>query len=36
MILKLGMTHQGIEFYEVCINLDPLSDLGLFYGTVNL
>ena len=23
MILKLGMKHQAIEFYRVCINHDP-------------
>ena len=32
MILKLGMKHQGMELYKVCINHDP----DLFYGKVNL
>ena len=28
MILKLGMLHRGIKFYEVCINYDPKLTLG--------
>ena len=36
MILKLGMKHLGMELYKVCINHDPLDDLDLFYGKVNL
>ena len=32
MILKLGMKHQAMELYKVCIN----HDLDLFYGKVNI
>ena len=32
MILKLGMKHQAIELYKVCIN----HDLDLFYDKVNI
>ena len=27
MILKLGMKHQAIELYKVCINHDPVMTL---------
>ena len=30
MILKLGMKHQGIEVYKICINLDPGMTLTYF------
>ena len=30
MILKLGMNHQGIELYKICINHDPGMTLILF------
>ena len=30
MILKLGMTHQGMELYKVCINHDPGMTLTYF------
>ena len=36
MILKLGMKHQGMEVYKVCINHDPVMTLTFFYGAVNL
>ena len=34
MILKLGMKHQAIELYKVCINHDP--DLFLRQGQLRL
>ena len=30
MILKLGMKHQAIELYKVCINRDPWVTLTYF------
>ena len=30
MILKLGMKHQAMEFYKVCINHDPGMTLTYF------
>ena len=30
MILKLGMKHQGIDVYKICINLDPRMTLTYF------
>ena len=30
MILKLGMKHQAIELYKVCINHDPGMTLTFF------
>ena len=30
MILKLGMKHQGIEVYRICINHDPGMTLTYF------
>ena len=30
MILKLGMKHQGIEVYKICINHDPGMTLTYF------
>ena len=30
MILKLGMKHQGMELYKVCINHDPGMTLTYF------
>ena len=30
MILKLGMKHQAIELYKVCINNDPGMTLPYF------
>ena len=30
MILKLGMKHQAIELYKVCINHDPGMTLTYF------
>ena len=30
MILKLGLKHQAIELYKVCINLDPWMTLAYF------
>ena len=30
MILKLGMKHQGMEFYKVCINHDHVMTLTYF------
>ena len=40
MILKLGMKHQAMELYKVCINQDPgitsWDDLDLSYSKVNL
>ena len=35
MILKLGMKHQAMELYKVCINDDPGMTLTFFYGKVN-
>ena len=32
MILKLGMKHQAIELYKVCINHDPGMTLTYFTG----
>ena len=36
MILKLGMKHQAMELYKVCINHDPGMTLTFFTGKVNL
>ena len=36
MILKLGMKHQAMELFKVCINHDPGMTLTFFYGKVNL
>ena len=36
MILKLGMKHQAMELYKVCINHDPGKTLTFFYGKVSL
>ena len=36
MSSKLGMKHQTIKLYKVCINHVALDDLDLFYGKVNL
>ena len=36
MILKLGMKHQAMELYKVCINHDPGITLTFFDGKVNL
>ena len=30
MILKLGMKHQAIELYRVCVNHDPVVTLTYF------
>ena len=30
MILKLGMKHQAIELYKVCLNHDPEMTLTFF------
>ena len=30
MILKLGMEHQGMEFYKICLNHDPGMTLTYF------
>ena len=30
MILKLGMKHQALELYKVCINHDPRMTLTFF------
>ena len=30
MILKLGMKHQAMELYEICINHDPGMTLTYF------
>ena len=30
MILKLGMKHQAMELYKVCINRDPWMTLTYF------
>ena len=30
MILKLGMKHQAMEFYKICINHDPGMTLTFF------
>ena len=30
MILKLGMKHQAMELYKVCINYDPEMTLTFF------
>ena len=30
MILKLGMKHQAMELYKVCINHDPVMTLTFF------
>ena len=35
MILKLGMQHQVLEYYQICSNDDPgYFDLDIFYGKV--
>ena len=36
MILKLGMKHQAMELFKVCINHDPGMTLTFFYGKINL
>ena len=30
MILKLGMKHQGMEIYKICITHDPGMNLTYF------
>ena len=30
MILKLGMKHQAMKFYKVCVNYDPGMTLTFF------
>ena len=36
MILKLGMLHQRLKFYKVCINGDPGLTLAYFTARSNM
>ena len=36
MILKLGMQHRELEYYQICSNDDPVLTVTYFTGRSNL